>query len=319
MDEAIELQWYWPTREGLPDLSAGQILLARNLLVRFHRPALQRGVLVFEIEVLVSQVRALPNGSPMLLSGSFSKTAHAILAPDLFRLKPPPGVAPATMSVKSSAQGVKDDVWVVEPSPEEVAYVRQLADWARRNSSTVDSARAKTAATAVSREETSNGSAPAVKVLPAAAGRPLLHVRDVEEGKFCDLLGMVRTLAGVRQVHKLTTGTTGHEDPYAGQARDRSVESGGIALLDRLHATCTSARVSRPFPSRSTRAPCPPDFSLRFDIGSPRRFDGRAYRRGQARQARLGPKRPRQAQPGRRTRRDRRRGDESKVPDEGER
>ncbi|GAA5982861.1 hypothetical protein JCM10908_006813 [Rhodotorula pacifica] len=179
-DEPIELQWYAATQAGLPDVRLGQILLARNLLIR-----------------------KLANAAPMLLCGSFSKLAHAVLDPDALR----PRAKNGAEEQRPMEEDTHPDRLLVTPDVEELAYATQIAEWLRRTGMPLSEvgavtglARPAAASTNGEASAVSGANAPPAYVRPQ---RPLLRIGEIVEGQFCDLIGMVIKLHTPRPLGSL--------------------------------------------------------------------------------------------------------------------
>ncbi|GAA5876254.1 hypothetical protein JCM3774_002338 [Rhodotorula dairenensis] len=157
-DEPTELQWYATTQAGLPEVEVGQVLLARNLLLR-----------------------KLASSAPMLLCGSFSKLAHAVLDPLSARSKN------ADRALSPMEEVAHPDRLLVVPGPQELAYATRIAEWARR---TKPPAAAPAGAAVAGAATHPTGEAPGPSV-PVRSHRPLLRIGEIVEGQFCDLIGMV--------------------------------------------------------------------------------------------------------------------------------
>jgi hypothetical protein len=148
-----------------------------------------------------SQVRKLASSAPMLLCGSFSKLAHAVLDPDsLLRARR----AAMTKNAQQSAPQPMEDVshpdrLMVTPDVQETAYATRIAGWACRAkvlSTGIESARGAQTSTAAAAASGIDPKATNGAVMPpvvARPPRPLLRIGEIVEGQFCDLLGMAST------------------------------------------------------------------------------------------------------------------------------
>lgn len=146
----------------------------------------------------------------MLLCGSFSKLAHAVLDPEsLLRARR----AAMTQNAEHSAPQPMEDVshpdrLMVTPDAQEIAYATRIAEWASRAkvlSAGIEAARGaqtSTAAAAVasaSDPKTVIGATmPPVVVRPQ---RPLLRIGEIVEGQFCDLLAMASPSTYLSRFH----------------------------------------------------------------------------------------------------------------------
>ncbi|KAG0653750.1 hypothetical protein C6P46_002226 [Rhodotorula mucilaginosa] len=162
--EAVELQWYATTEGGLPQVEVGQVLLVRHL-----------------------HVRKLASSAPMLLCGSFSKLAHAVLDPDsLLRARR----AAMTKNAQQSAPQPMEDVshpdrLMVTPDVQETAYATRIAGWACRAkvlSTGIESARGAQTSTAAAAASGIDPKATNGAVMPpvvARPPRPLLRIGEI--------------------------------------------------------------------------------------------------------------------------------------------
>lgn len=120
----------------------------------------------------------------MLLCGSFSKLAHAVLDVEVLCS----GVQNTDRPVPMEDVAHPDRLLVV-PSAQERAYATRIAEWARRK--VAGEAGAPILHEAIAAEPVPHPTAGAPGLPVVRPQRPLLRIGEIVEGQFCDLLGMV--------------------------------------------------------------------------------------------------------------------------------
>ncbi|GAA6041404.1 hypothetical protein JCM8097_005231 [Rhodosporidiobolus ruineniae] len=183
----VELQWYAKAEAALPEPEYGQIIVARGLLVK---------------------------GSPSsftLLSGSYSPAPHALLSLSHLLASPPTQHPspdpPAGVPPEGGKYACRDALLRrrtgIELDEQEVKHAVRVARFFKRErglgGEVVLAGREEKAAD----EGEGDVSMEDISVLVAktkterrvsgglGGGRPLLRVEELEEGKFCDLIGMI--------------------------------------------------------------------------------------------------------------------------------
>ncbi|KPV73183.1 uncharacterized protein RHOBADRAFT_55394 [Rhodotorula graminis WP1] len=167
-DAPLEIQWYAKTAAALPDVQPGDVVLARNLVLK----------------------AASTPGAPILLARAFAVVPHAPLRPAALLASPPPrpGAAAATAAPTARPSAL-------EVAPDELAYaarvVRACGEAAGPNEGEGGAAGAETRP--MLPPSLADGARPRASAGGGGArgGRPLLRVEEMSEGQFCDLIGMV--------------------------------------------------------------------------------------------------------------------------------
>ncbi|KAJ8291561.1 hypothetical protein OF846_005227 [Rhodotorula toruloides] len=179
LDSSTEVQWYAKGEGGLPEPRLGEVFVARQLALKSSStPA-----------------------KPILLAGSFSLIPHALCSASSLLAKPPAqdplpsgdDIAPATKT--------SNRCWRLKLGEEELQYAARVARFFATQAKASTPSAAKGAPTLP----------PGAAILPPSlaasvtdhlkkrtsaggSGRELLRIEQIEEGKFCDLLGMVTKL-----------------------------------------------------------------------------------------------------------------------------
>ncbi|GAA5974611.1 hypothetical protein JCM11641_007023 [Rhodosporidiobolus odoratus] len=188
----VEVQWYAKTAEALPQISYGDLLLAEGLILRGS------------------------SLSPTLMAGSYDPVPHAVLSPSHLLAPsgptqhptpaPPAPDRPPTIPLHDWRRTLMLSPIGVGLDEEELAHAVRVARYFRRESvaatagATVspDTYSTKASATADQYEVKQTGMASRA-VTPATAAfkgsRPLVRISELEEGKFCDVVGMVTNLS----------------------------------------------------------------------------------------------------------------------------
>ncbi|BGP35802.1 hypothetical protein JCM10296v2_007654 [Rhodotorula toruloides] len=179
LDSSIEMQWYAKGEAGLPQPRVGEVFVARQLALKSSSTPTK----------------------PVLLAGSFSLIPHALCSSSSLLAKPPSqaplppadDIAPAT---KTSTR-----CWRIRLDQDELKYAARVARFFAAQARASTPAAAQGALTlpasaailppslAVSVSEHLRK-----RTIVGGSGRDLLRLEQIEEGKFCDLLGMVTKL-----------------------------------------------------------------------------------------------------------------------------
>ncbi|BGP03917.1 hypothetical protein NBRC10513v2_007659 [Rhodotorula toruloides] len=179
LDSSIEVQWYAKGEGGLPEPHVGEVFVARQLALKSTSTPTK----------------------PILLAGSFSLIPHALCSASSLLAKPPSqhplpstdDIAPAT---KTSTR-----CWRIRLGEEELKYAARVARFfaARAKASTPSAAEGAPMVppgAAILPPSLAASVTEHLKKRTSAAGssREFLRIEQIEEGKFCDLLGMVTKL-----------------------------------------------------------------------------------------------------------------------------
>ncbi|GAA5854890.1 hypothetical protein JCM9279_000188 [Rhodotorula babjevae] len=184
-DAPLELQWYAKTEAALPDLQPGDVVLARNLVLKATSTPTQ----------------------PTLLARAFTVTPHAPLRPAALLASPPAQDPPPPAAAALAPAPAPAPTAQAPPPPLPQRSVHRLAQDELAHAARVVRACGEAAGSGEgSGGEEGKGAAPVLPPSLAGAGRPrssgaavggsgggrpLLRVGEISEGRFCDLVGMV--------------------------------------------------------------------------------------------------------------------------------
>ncbi|BGP28025.1 hypothetical protein JCM10295v2_007012 [Rhodotorula toruloides] len=168
----IEVQWYAKGEGGLPEPHVGDVFVARQLALKSS---------------------STPS-KPILLASSFSLIPHALCSPSSLTAKPPSqdylpsadNIAPATK--------VSTRCWRLKLSEEELQYAARVARFFAAQAKPLPAGGGEGRAILPPSLAASVDEHLKRRTSAGGSGRELLHVEEIEEGKFCDLLGMVTKL-----------------------------------------------------------------------------------------------------------------------------
>ncbi|GJN94197.1 hypothetical protein Rhopal_007271-T1 [Rhodotorula paludigena] len=187
-NKPVEVQWYAKAGTGVPAPEYGDVLVARNLVLKS-----------------TSSV-----SNPILLAKSFTVIAHALCRSPALLAKPPtqdprPSARPPPNPPTTSA-----DLWHLGLAADELAHAARVARWFR------SAGKAMSSGAAVKPGLAGQGVSPSVPALRLAGeaqnrrasgggarGRPTLRIEEIEENGFCDLVAMVTKLHSTYPLHSV--------------------------------------------------------------------------------------------------------------------